>query len=50
METQEERDITYFAESGQQLDFYVPKVPHSSPPMPILIFIHGGAWVRNLFL
>jgi acetyl esterase/lipase len=41
------RDIAY-ADTGherQRLDLYLPKVRASDAPLPVVAFIHGGAWL-----
>ena len=41
-----ERDIPYTENQNprQRLDLFLPKTPKSDKPLPMVIFIHGGAW------
>ncbi len=40
------RDIPYAETDNrrQALDLYLPKRPADAPPLPVIIWIHGGAW------
>jgi acetyl esterase/lipase len=42
------RDITYCTADGfpQKLDIYYPSTP-SSKPLPVVLYIHGGAWLEG---
>src|SRR5579872_5779829 len=41
-----EFDIPYAATENrrQQLDRYLPRRPQNDKPLPVVVFIHGGAW------
>ena len=41
-----ELDVPYAANDNprQRLDLYLPKNPKSDGPLPVVAFIHGGAW------
>jgi len=41
-----ERDLAYAASDNpkQKLDLYLPKTPTSDKPLPLVVFVHGGAW------
>src|SRR5437763_831522 len=41
-------DLPYAATDNpkQRLDLYMPKSPSSDKPLPLIVFVHGGAW-RN---
>lgn len=42
---QGELDIAYGSDSPRQkLDLLLPKEPASSAPLPVIVYIHGGAW------
>jgi len=44
--TQLQRDIAYGSDPKQKIDVYRPANADASPaPLPILIMVHGGAWV-----
>jgi len=40
------RDISYADNDNprQKLDLFLPKTPKSDKPLPVVVFIHGGAW------
>ncbi|MDP6543828.1 MAG: alpha/beta hydrolase fold domain-containing protein [Phycisphaerae bacterium] len=40
------RDIPYADNDNprQKLDLFLPKAPKSDKPLPVVVFIHGGAW------
>lgn len=40
------RDIPYAGNDNprQKLDLYLPKKPTTNKPLPVIAFIHGGAW------
>ena len=40
------RDIPYADNDNprQKLDLFLPKSPKSDKPLPVVVFIHGGAW------
>ena len=39
-------DLAYASQSeAQRLDLYLP--PNAEPPLPLLVFIHGGAWMAG---
>lgn len=38
-------DISYGAEPSQKFDVYVPK--SATVKFPLIIFIHGGAWIAG---
>src|SRR6202049_560944 len=40
-----ERDVKYGAADRNLLDVFMPETP--SPPRPVLIFVHGGAFVAG---
>ena len=40
-----ERDLKYGSADRNLLDIFMPETP--SPPRPVLIFVHGGAFVRS---
>jgi acetyl esterase/lipase len=41
-------ELAYGLDPAQRLDVYVPDRPRSDEgPLPVLIFFHGGAWVRG---
>lgn len=42
-----EFDLPYAGTTNhrQQLDLYLPKSPKDDQPLPLIVFIHGGAWV-----
>ena len=42
-----ERDITYASVDGKDLKLDVYWHPESSEPMPLVVWIHGGAWQRG---
>ena len=35
------------ANPKQMLDLYLPKTPKSDKPLPVIVFIHGGAWLNG---
>ncbi|HEY2413942.1 MAG TPA: alpha/beta hydrolase fold domain-containing protein [Pirellulaceae bacterium] len=39
-------DLPYAATDNpkQRLDLYLPKSPKSDKPLPLVVFVHGGAW------
>ena len=41
-----ELDVPYAATDNprQRLDLYLPKSPKNDKPLPVVVFIHGGAW------
>lgn len=41
-----ELNVPYAATDNprQTLDLYLPKVRHDDKPLPVVVFIHGGAW------
>lgn len=41
-----ELDLPYAATDNprQRLDLYLPKTPKNDKPLPVVVFIHGGAW------
>ena len=39
-------NLAYASQSeAQRLDLYLP--PDAEPPLPLLVFIHGGAWMAG---
>jgi len=40
------RDIPYAGNDNprQKLDLFLPKTPKTDKPLPVVVFIHGGAW------
>jgi arylformamidase len=42
------RRLAYGTDPAQQLDVYLPAGHNvDSPPLPVLIFFHGGAWIQG---
>ena len=43
------RDLAYGPDAAQRLDVYLPiQAPAAgSPPMPAILFVHGGGWARG---
>ena len=37
-------DLPYGKHKRQKLDLFTPKVSENNPPLPLVIWIHGGAW------
>lgn len=43
-----ERGLRYDEENNMKLDvFYPKKIDESSPLLPVLLYVHGGAWSGN---
>ena len=44
-----ELDLPYAGtdNSRQRLDLYLPKSPKNNKPLPVVVFIHGGAWLAG---
>ena len=42
-------NVTYVRANGWEgkLDVYAQRLPPNSPPVPVVIFIHGGGWVQG---
>src|SRR6476646_7273975 len=41
------RDITYGSDPRQRMDIFLPQRPGRLNDLPVLLFMHGGAWTHG---
>jgi acetyl esterase/lipase len=43
------RDLSYIPDGHerQKLDLYLPKQSEGAPPLPLIVWVHGGAWLAG---